>query len=656
MNLTNFNKLKFTIKALLAVPFFPSKHNKIFNHFNSTSTLSKQTTKTKRFMLFCLLHPMDHNTGPLARKSTTLCALLLVSIAALLVFAVPGQATVEEVGVAKHTKDGNSVTLNPVSKPAGTNLKYAEYKKRFGKVCNFLITDDNIELLYEGRGCTVELITDERSMINFTTGIKNSKCENLQLCGSRDFQDGFSNLLPFAYSRSNVDLEKLNKGPLYVDENVCKGKNQCGKDKCMKHTFLEVSWSRCIKDQFIYIYAHTHLIGEHKTGLDQKNQGGSEMKFKLGIASDSSFTMDFERPATFDTKIESISCLPRENAIARPEKWKIKNRDLEGKHLLVFHLLPQTASVKYSNNEYIGQLKSGKPSCDLFISFKKGPYEFLQVDPPTTTTSTTTTAPKPKPGTSPPLSPPLPPGKTNPTPAPQKVNGTTTNVQGVQGTEGGSNAWIWIVVAIFAVIAVIGLYVAGSCCYRKHQKQKKEEKEEQLEKIYWDNAGNDTEIAEQNIKRSVSDKPSLEKEFVKDIFERMKKENTDNALKIEKILYKLYLPALEDKGFEAIGTFREWRKKNDMFKGEDETLGEFNGRVEKAIAKRDETERTSEYFNKQQEKEYFESNAKPTEGKKKKKKGGKKKKDSAPDKSETSDVPTDLLSDPKEKKKKKVYW
>nr|CAD2178195.1 unnamed protein product [Meloidogyne enterolobii] len=441
-------------------------------------------------MLFCLLHPMDHNTGPLARKSTTLCALLLVSIAALLVLAVPGQAIVEEVGVAKHTKDGNSVTLKVVSKQAGKDLKYAVYKKLFPTVCNFLITDDNIELLYEGRGCTVELITDERSKINFTTGIKNSKCGNLQNCVSRDFQDGFSNLLPFAYSRNNVDLEKLNKGPLYIDDNVCEEKDQCGKDKkCMKHTFLEVSWSRCVEeDQINYIRAHTHLIGEHKTGLDQKKKGGDKMEFRLGIAKDS-FTMDFERHVTFDTTKRTISCLPKENAIAKPKTWKIINGvgDLKDKHLLVFHLLPPNATRRYEGGENKGALTT-KPKCDLFIQFKRPAYEFLQVDPPTTTTSTTTTTPKPKPGTKQPPSGtyPLPSGKTATTPATQKEPGTTTNVQGVQGTEGGSNAVIWIAVVISVVIAVIGLSVVGFCCYRKHQKQKKEEKEEQLEKIYWD--------------------------------------------------------------------------------------------------------------------------------------------------------------------------
>jgi len=95
-------------------------------------------------MPFCLLHPMDHNTGPLARKSTTLCALLLISIAALLVLAVPGQAKAEEVGVAKHTKNGSSVTLKAVSKQAEVDLTYAEYVKTFPTVCNFSITKEHM--------------------------------------------------------------------------------------------------------------------------------------------------------------------------------------------------------------------------------------------------------------------------------------------------------------------------------------------------------------------------------------------------------------------------------------------------------------------------------------------------------------------------------
>jgi len=52
------------------------------------------------------------------------------------------------------------------------------------------------ELLYEGEGCTVELITDERSVINFTTGMKDRRCKELEKCNGRlpNFEIGFSNL------------------------------------------------------------------------------------------------------------------------------------------------------------------------------------------------------------------------------------------------------------------------------------------------------------------------------------------------------------------------------------------------------------------------------------------------------------------------------
>lgn len=89
---------------------------------------------------------MDHNTGPLARKSSTLCSLLLLSIAALLVLAVPGQANSEEVGFGNHTKekDGDEVTVNIDSVQAPDDLTYAVYEKRFKDVCEFVITKDDM--------------------------------------------------------------------------------------------------------------------------------------------------------------------------------------------------------------------------------------------------------------------------------------------------------------------------------------------------------------------------------------------------------------------------------------------------------------------------------------------------------------------------------
>ena len=55
--------------------------------------------------------------------------------------------------------------------------------------------------------------------------------------------------------------------------------------------------------------------------------------------------------------------------------------------------------------------------------------------------------------------------------------------------------------------------------------------------------------------------PKLENQFVNEVYDRMKKEDLENAAKNKKMLFELYLPALEDKGFEIVGTFNEWKKK-----------------------------------------------------------------------------------------------
>uniref|UniRef100_A0A914MKI3 Uncharacterized protein n=1 Tax=Meloidogyne incognita TaxID=6306 RepID=A0A914MKI3_MELIC len=212
--------------------------------------------------------------------------------------------------------------------------------------------------------------------------------------------------------------------------------------------------------------------------------------------------MDFEKPAKFDTKVESISCLPKTNAIAKPITWKIINRDLEGKHLLVFHLLPKTATRTFKGRNFEGKPAKQKPKCDLFISFKRPAYEFLQVDPQTTTTSTTTTTPKP-------TARPKPQPTVKATPTPPEQQKTTQKVQEATATEGGSKAGIWIFV-IFVVIAVIGGAV-GFYFYRKNQKIKEEDEKERASRS---NIGDGKRIAEENMGRSKAKPPSLEEVFV----------------------------------------------------------------------------------------------------------------------------------------------
>nr|CAD2171706.1 unnamed protein product [Meloidogyne enterolobii] len=596
-------------------------------------------------MLFCLLHPMDHNTGPLARKPTTLCALLLVSITALLVLAVPEQATVEEVGVAKHILDGDSVTLNAVSKLAGKNLTYAEYKKHFPTVCNFFINETYIELLYDGKGCTVELITDKMDMIKLTTGVylKKAGCKLDDFSKfDSSFQHGFSNLLPFAYSRTNKELKNLSDGPIYEGDN-CEKKEEC--KGCMKHTFLEVSWNRAGE----VICAHTHLIGEATTGLDQNKTGG-ETEFNLMIHSTNSFRMEFNihHQTQFDTK--NISCAPRGNAIPKPATWKLKNGvgNLEGKHLLVFHLLPRTASIRYEGGNRKGKLEEGRPKCDLFIRLYKseGYVGFLQVDPQTTTTSTTTTSTTTT--TNPDTT--SPPAEKTSTSRPQQETTTKAATTTTTATKEGSKIWIWAIV-FFVVFSVCLLIAAGAyrgyIIYEDQQKKKqeaeKQEAEDQLQRTYWLNAGDDDAIEDQNNKRVTADMPLLEDQFVNEIFDRMKKEDSENAAMNKKMLFELYLPALRDKGFEVVGTFNEWKKKSGLIQEKGETLKEFNAKVEKTIVN--------------QSKAAERKKTKDDKAKKDKTpKDPASKKDPAPDKSDaarskqagtTSDIPTDMMSEAK---------
>nr|CAD2172753.1 unnamed protein product [Meloidogyne enterolobii] len=461
-------------------------------------------------MLFCLLHPMDHNTGPLARKSSTLCALLLVSIAALLVLPVTVQANANEVGVANHTLDGDQVMVKEGSMQLKTSLEYDEYKKHFPSVCDFKITPDNIELRYKGDvGCTVELLTTKTNMIKFTTGIDLTKSScNLGVCKDNvaHFRDGFSNLMPFAYSRNNKDLKNLTEGPAYGDNDCAISKCARG---CINQTFLEVSWSKCDED----IHAYTHLIGEYTPGLDQKNDYKmGEFKFNLEIFDNNSFIMDFEAGVEhlYNAAKKSLSCVKKEGAIAKPKTWEIKNggEDLKDKYLLVFHLLPSNATQLPKGS---GFEPGTKPKCDLFIRFNKPDYQFLYVPPPTTSTVTTTTK----------------------TTAAGTQQGNTTpptaKVQEVKDTEKGSKVWI-VVIVIIVVVVVIG--VGFSVWYYMAKKQKEiDQKEHELKNM------------------------TIGKNYVINQFNKM---DLDEAIN-KKILLYLYEPDVKERGLEAAGDFKHWK-------------------------------------------------------------------------------------------------
>jgi len=92
-------------------------------------------------LIRCLL-PMELDTGPGTRKSSTLCTLLLLfTIATFLVLEVPGHSNNEEsVGVANHKLNGDKVTLvNYTIGAKETNFNSDEYRKRFPNACDVKI-------------------------------------------------------------------------------------------------------------------------------------------------------------------------------------------------------------------------------------------------------------------------------------------------------------------------------------------------------------------------------------------------------------------------------------------------------------------------------------------------------------------------------------
>uniref|UniRef100_A0A914KZV5 Uncharacterized protein n=1 Tax=Meloidogyne incognita TaxID=6306 RepID=A0A914KZV5_MELIC len=91
-------------------------------------------------LIRCLLL-MDLDTGPLAKKSSTLCSLLLLLIIAAL--AVPGQDNSEVVGFGKHTMINNT-TVTLAGKPIIANNTYfnftsCRFKELYPDACDVSI-------------------------------------------------------------------------------------------------------------------------------------------------------------------------------------------------------------------------------------------------------------------------------------------------------------------------------------------------------------------------------------------------------------------------------------------------------------------------------------------------------------------------------------
>ncbi|CAK5030568.1 unnamed protein product [Meloidogyne enterolobii] len=422
----------------------------------------------------CLL-PLELDTGPGTSKSTTLCSLLLLLlvIATFLVCEVPGQMKEEFVGVANHKKIGNNVTLVNYTIIANEeNFNSFLYMQRFPNSCEAYIDKNFIEFNIDGKTCTMDLLSRNKSnnnRIKFKAGVRN---KGGQCFGSgTKVQGSFNNTMPFVYSKNNKDVERLSKGPHYTHERICKRKEACG--LCMPWTILEVSWTRTDDDY----YAFTHLVGEVTRGKKDKtkSEGSEDKTINIEIESGHRFTMNFggnnlTHEQTFDSSVlplivDKIKCVPRSAPFVAPETWTITNDNLQGERLLVFSLLPASASVVFDGNRLVGT--PARQKCHLFVQFERPDYELLFVSTPPSTTTTTTTTTEPEVETCAPCE--------CPTTSSETATETTTPAPSAETRSSTSPVWIYLF--IFLLVGWIVTNAGWIYFIRKKDENKlKEEK------------------------------------------------------------------------------------------------------------------------------------------------------------------------------------
>jgi len=92
------------------------------------------------------------------------------------------------------------------------------------------------------------------------------------------------------------------------------------------------------------------------------------MTFDMEIEGGGKFTMNLgEQKTSFDSSVDNILCVPKNNPFVAPETWTITNENLKDKRLLVFSLLPVSASVVFDGKKLVD--KPAGTQCDLFVQF-----------------------------------------------------------------------------------------------------------------------------------------------------------------------------------------------------------------------------------------------------------------------------------------------
>nr|CAD2176913.1 unnamed protein product [Meloidogyne enterolobii] len=544
-------------------------------------------------MLDRRLLPLEFDTGPGTRKSSTLCSLLLLLlvIATFLVLEVSGQSNNDgSVGVANHKLIGKDVTLVDYTIKANeTNFNSDEYKKRFPNACDVKIDSKTIKLQYNNiTGCTVDLLVkneDYNNRIKFKAGVRN-KGGVFKKCLDEGFrvQHSFNNIMPFVYSKNNKVVERLSHGPIYARKGDC-NKQECG--ICMPWTTLEISWSKSGGD----VYAYTHLVGEVEPGEKLRiiHGGNEDVTFDMEVEGVGEFKMG---PDSFKAS-KNVLCVPKNNPFVAPETWTITKGDLENKRLLVFSLLPVSASVVFDGNKLVD--KPAMSNCSLFVQFDRNDYELLFVSlPPQTTTTTTSTT---KISSTEPVTPET--STCAPCPSTTPVI-TTTTAKNISSpalkcpaeskcpTE--SKGWLFylILVAVIVGIIIIGILAWFTRSWMKvHSAELKEiererKEEEDVLALYKTEAKlikNIKPFEEWKEDKKLEDQRAglcsvPTEKLVGTLWKRIEKENAKDKMqfladqfdkqKDKELCDREYALELAEKGYDAVGGFKEWKTENNI--------------------------------------------------------------------------------------------
>nr|CAD2142949.1 unnamed protein product [Meloidogyne enterolobii] len=318
-----------------------------------------------------------------------------------------------QVGSGNYTLKDEKVTLSDEFRIYGLDGIVPEH---LYPNCSVKIYNDTIFLKYNETSkevCTVDLLT-KRDDIEFTT--------SLGLCNDKKIEEDLKgpNILPFAYSLNNKEVNEIKNGPLYGRNAVCPDEKACKSFKsenwteiptpdCMPWTALEIEWrwkleveSQVESDTLV---AKIYLIGEmagyvtHFSIEDFKEKVSFTVKInKTGGVDSGGLVIDGISNNTTNQQNPRFQCI-NASLIIKPKAWKIDGNvkdEIKVKKLMTFHLLPRSASRARGELGLTGKLPDFTPNhCrNMSIAFKRPDYELLEkvskvVEANSSTTTTT---------------------------------------------------------------------------------------------------------------------------------------------------------------------------------------------------------------------------------------------------------------------------